>query len=282
MAEDSKPLVVMCAPNGARLRKSDHPAVPLTAEELADCAESVLALGVSVLHLHVRDSDGGHSIDAGRYREALAAIRERVGDGMVLQVTTEAFGIYDRSQQMALVRELKPEAVSIALRELCPDERSEAESGAFFRELQEEGIWPQYILYDAAEAVRFDALRQDGFFGTGKPFTLAVLGRYRDSTEGTRAGLHRFLDSVSAGEAPWAVCCIGHHEGDVLCRAAELGGHIRAGFESNRFLPDGRVADDNAQLLAEELELIPWSEAARRPIATAAWVRENLMMSTMA
>lgn len=277
MSESVTPLVVMCAPNGARLQKSDHPAVPLTAEELADCAESVLRLGTSVLHLHVRDPEGGHSLDAGRYREAIAAVRERVGDRMILQVTTEAFGIYDRRQQMALVRELQPEAASMALRELCPDEASEAEAGEFFRELLDAGTWPQYILYSAEEAVRFDALRREGFFGCEAPFALAVLGRYRDSTEGTRVGLRRFLASASLDEFPWAVCCIGHHEGDVLCRAAELGGHIRPGFESNRVLPNGQVAQDNAHLLAEELGLIARSDAALRPIATAAWVREHLV-----
>lgn len=280
MADNGNPLVVMCAPNGARLQKSDHPAVPMTAEELAACAESVLRLGTSVLHLHVRDSGGRHSLDAGRYREAIAAIRERVGDQMILQVTTEAFGIYDRHQQMALVRELKPEAVSMAMRELCPDEASEAESGEFFRELLDEGTWPQYILYSAEEAVRFETLRRNGFFGTAEPFVLAVLGRYRDSTEGTRVGLARLLESVPVGEFPWAVCCIGHHEGDVMCRAAELGGHIRPGFESNRFLPDGRIADDNAQLLRAELEMIARSDAGGRPLATAAWVRENLAQIT--
>lgn len=276
MTEQSHPLVVMCAPNGARLQKSDHPAVPLSAGELAACAEALIPLGVSVLHLHVRDFNGAHSLDAELYREAIAAIRERVGERMILQVTTEAFGIYDRQQQMALVRELKPEAVSIALRELCPDRAAEPVAGEFFRELQAEGTWPQYILYSADEAARFDKLRRDGFFGCEAPFVLAVLGRYRDSTEGTRVGLRRFLASVSLGEFPWAVCCIGHHEGDVLCRAAELGGHIRPGFESNLVLPDGQVAQDNAQLLVEEMGLIARSDAAQRPIATAAWVRENL------
>src|SRR5210317_1856139 len=104
----TKPMVVISAPNGARLQKSDHPAVPLSAEELADCAESLLTAGVSVLHLHVRDSAGGHTLDAGRYREAMAAIRDRIGDQLILQVTTEAVGMYDRHQQMELVRELKP------------------------------------------------------------------------------------------------------------------------------------------------------------------------------
>ena len=270
------PLVVMCAPNGASLHRSDHPAVPISVNELADCAASLLPLGVSVLHLHVRDAQGGHSLDVGRYREAMDAIRERVGDRMILQLTTEAHGIYDRHQQMRMVRELKPEAVSLALRELCPDDAARDEAGEFFRETLAEGVWPQYILYDAAEVERFDTLRREGYFGQDQPFVLAVLGRYRDSTEGTTAGLEKLLRITGVKEFPWAVCCIGHQEGAVVARAAELGGHIRVGFESNRWLPDGEVARDNAHLLSDELSLVARSAAASRPIATADWVRRNL------
>ena len=272
----NSPLVVMSAPNGARLQKSDHPAVPLTADELADCAASLLPLGVSVLHLHIRDGDGRHSLDADRYREAMAAIRERIGDRMILQITTEAQGMYDRHQQMALVRELRPEAVSLALRELCPDPAAWDEAGAFFRELAEEDIWAQFILYNAAEMARFDALRQDGFFGREKPFTLAVLGRYRDSNHGSLVGLEEVLMAADSNSFPWAVCCIGQREAEVVCRAAELGGHVRIGFESNRLLPDGNIATDNAQLVEAELKLLAQSAAAQRPVASSDWVRIHL------
>ena len=98
------PLVVMCAPNGARLQKSDHPSVPVTPAELADCAASLLHRGVSVLHLHVRDSGGGHSLDPGLYREAMAAIRERTGNRMILQVTTEAVQIFGGAGYMRETR----------------------------------------------------------------------------------------------------------------------------------------------------------------------------------
>ena len=36
------PFILMCAPNGARKTHSDHPALPISPGELADCAESVV------------------------------------------------------------------------------------------------------------------------------------------------------------------------------------------------------------------------------------------------
>lgn len=267
------PLIVIAAPNGARLDKKGHPAVPLSVAEIAGCAADLADCGVSILHLHVRDERGGHVLDAGRYREAMAAIRDRVGERLVLQVTTEAVGLYGRDQQMALVRELQPEAVSLALRELCPDESAEREAGEFFRELAARGVWPQYILYSAAEAARFERLRQQGFFGVPRPFALFVLGRYSASLEGDPGELDSFLAAFQPDTFPWAVCCFGPAEPAAVRRAAALGGHVRIGFENNRVLPDGKVARDNAQLVASELALLPGPGAVQRPIATADWVR---------
>jgi hypothetical protein len=44
------------------------------AREAARCAET----GASLLHLYVRDDHGRHRLDAGRYREAIAAVRRRL------------------------------------------------------------------------------------------------------------------------------------------------------------------------------------------------------------
>lgn len=270
------PLVIICAPNGARISKSDHHSVPLNAAELADCAEALLPCGVSVLHLHVRDSAGRHTLDADRYREAITAIRNRVGDRLILQVTTEAVGQYNRHQQMALVRDLRPEAVSLALGELCPDGVSLTEMNAFCRDIRQDGVWPQYILYSAAEVARFEALRQDGVFAEERPFALFVLGRYSDSLQGNPAELDAFLDAFEPGSFPWAVCCFGPAEAEAVCRAARLGGHARIGFENNHVLPGGETAGDNAELVRAAVVRYSQSNSPARPLASADWVRNYL------
>lgn len=73
-----------------------------------------------------------------------------------------------------------------------------------------------------------------------------------------------------------AICCFGPAEPMAVQRAAALGGHVRIGFENNRLLPDGTHARNNAQLVASELALLRGTAAARRPIATADWVRRQL------
>ncbi|WP_321392587.1 3-keto-5-aminohexanoate cleavage protein [Emcibacter sp.] len=252
-------IMIMAAPNGARRTHADHPALPMTPGELAECAEQVMAAGASVLHLHVRNDDGSHSLDADRYRAAIGAIRDRVGDGLVLQATTEAVGIYNRDQQMAMVRDLRPEAVSLALRELCPTDAEEQEAGDFFDWCVREQIWPQYILYSPEEAARFERLRRKGLFGQEHPSALFVLGRYSADLTGDVQQILSFLNVVEEASVPWTCCCFGRTEAQAMLEAACRGGHTRIGFENNLELEDGSPAPNNAALIRQLVDSLPLS-----------------------
>lgn len=45
---------IAVAPNGGRRTKADHPAIPLTPEELALTARDCLDAGAAMIHVHVR------------------------------------------------------------------------------------------------------------------------------------------------------------------------------------------------------------------------------------
>jgi 3-keto-5-aminohexanoate cleavage enzyme len=125
------PLVLMVAPNGARSGKADHPNLPMTPDEIAREAARCCEAGATGLHLHVRAQDGQHSLEPALYRDAIAATRRAVGERMVVQTTTEAVGRYSPEEQMKAVRELRPEAVSLGLRELIPQDGDPGEAAAF-------------------------------------------------------------------------------------------------------------------------------------------------------
>jgi 3-keto-5-aminohexanoate cleavage enzyme len=263
-------VMIISAPNGARRTHADHPALPITPEELAESAMKLRDVGASVLHLHVRDEQGGHTLDAERYRQAMSAIRERVGDDLIVQVTTEAVGMYTATEQMALVRDLKPEAVSLALRELCPNKAQEETAAGFFAWMRRERIWPQYILYSVDDLKRFDDMRQRGVFSDATPLTLLVLGNYSQGIAGTVSDLELQLSGVDCHEFPWAACCFGEYEHAVMMAAEARGGHVRIGFENNLAMADGSLAPDNAALIRQFTAVA--ESGIRRP-ATAAEVR---------
>jgi 3-keto-5-aminohexanoate cleavage enzyme len=267
----SSPLIITVAPNGAYKTRAQHAAVPLTSDQLADTARACLDAGASMLHMHVRTPDGAHSLDAAAYLDATAAVRKAVGRELVVQITTEAARVYAPPAQMAVVREVRPEAVSVALRELAVPEVEERTLAGFFHWLAEADIMTQVILYDDADVRQWQALRARGLIPDGRWFLLFVLGRYSAGQTSAPTDLLPFLHAHDNAD-PWAMCAFGAQEHACAMAAAALGGHARVGFENNLLLKDGTTASDNAALVRQV------GEAARvlgRTLATADQVRSQ-------
>jgi len=271
MATGSDPLILTVAPNGAYKQAADHPALPLTPEALGHEARRCRDAGAAMLHLHIRDAQGRHSLDVEGYREALRCVRAAVGDTMVLQVTSEAAGRYRPQEQTAMVRALRPEAVSVGLREIDQPELGDGGLAAFFADLARHGVMTQVILYDAADLRRWQALRSAGTVPDAAWFLLFVLGRYSLTQTSSPHDLLPFLHA-HRGPEPWAMCAFGDAEHACAAAAASLGGHVRVGFENNLRLKDGRLAPGNAALVAQAAEL---ARCLGRPLATADDVRQR-------
>jgi len=263
-------VILAVAPNGARRGKSDHPALPLTKDEILREAPAWRDAGVSLLHLHIRDSDGRHTLDPDLYKEVLGAVRDVVGRDMVLQMTTEAAGIFDRETQMAAVRAVRPEAVSIALSEILPSDAHKIEFAEFLEWMRTEGIAPQIILYDRDDLNRLIALAQEGTIDGSRTSVLYVLGRYSDGQTSNPVDLLSFLGTATLPFRDWMVCAFGPNESRCAALAALLGGHVRVGFENNFYLPDGAIAESNVALIAATSAMLGGLHV---PLASAGDVR---------
>ncbi|WP_245517133.1 MULTISPECIES: 3-keto-5-aminohexanoate cleavage protein [unclassified Mesorhizobium] len=246
----SDPVAIAVAPNGGRRTKADHPALPVTPDELAHVAAASLDAGAAMIHVHVRDRQGRHLLDAEAYRAAMAAIKARVGERLVIQITSEALGIYRPEEQMRVTLETRPEAVSLALRELVPDETHEASFASFLETLRTEKIAPQIILYSPQEASYLATLAGRGMIPFDNLPVLYVLGRYTVGQTSRPADLLAFMAPAISAPRHWMVCAFGRQETACVAAAALLGGHARVGFENNLFLPDGALASGNHELVA--------------------------------
>jgi len=243
---------LMVAPNGATRTKADHPAVPLSVAETVATARACFEAGAGGLHAHVRDTAGRHVLDAGLYRDLLDAMAEGV-PGMAVQVTTEAQGRYVPAEMRAMVAELQPAMVSVALREMLADDDTRA-ARAFYHDADAAGMAVQHILYDTADVRGFHDLRRDGTLpDLDAPQVLLVLGRYADGQQATPADLDAPLAALlgACPGADWAVCAFGARETACLQAARKRGGKCRVGFENNLLNADGRPARDNADRVAE-------------------------------
>jgi uncharacterized protein (DUF849 family) len=211
-------------------------------------------------------------LDADAYRAVSAAIRAAVGERIVVQITTEAVGRYTPAEQLAVVQAVRPEAVSIALREIIPDRMHELAGANFLEWLSKARIVPQYILYSPDELRWFAELRRRGIIPGLLQFVLFVLGRYAEGRAGRPGEIEAFLAALPEN-VEWAVCAFGPHEHACALRAAALGGHARLGFENNLNLADGTPAPDNAALIRQFADGL---SRTGRPLADAAWVRWRL------
>ena len=250
---------LMVAPNGGRLQKSDHPAIPITLEEILVCAENCYHAGADGLHLHLRDERGAHLLDAGAYSEALQECNARLPE-LPVQITTEAVGRYDVSTQIQVALTSGAKMVSVATREITRDGDHAAER--FFVECSDAGIAVQHILYELEDADMLARLLPDTLLRTSHLQLLFVLGQYGTETPTPPNALDQFvewLDRMSL-RPDWAVCAFGRRETSLLLSAAGTGGKCRVGFENSRFSADGSIARDNAQRVAEIVYLLRPSE----------------------
>jgi uncharacterized protein (DUF849 family) len=270
MAVFSHPLLITVAPNGAYKQRPDHPSLPITSSELGQTAKLCLDAGAAMMHMHIRDAEGRHSLDVQGYRDAQQAVKAAVGDQMIIQVTSEAARVYKAPEQIAMVTTLKPEAVSVGLREVDQPEIGKAGLAQFFGWLAQERVMTQVILYDVADLQRWQALRAQGVIPDAPWSLLFVLGRYSVGQTSVPQDLLPFV-MAHTGTEPWSMCAFGAGEHACSTTAAALGGHVRVGFENNLLLNDGQVAPDNAALVRQIAES---ARVLGRSLCTAQQARE--------
>jgi len=239
---------LMVAPNGARLGKSDHPGLPLTLEEICSTAKACFAAGARGLHLHLRDKDGRHVLDAGYYREALSELGLRV-PGMAVQVTTEAAGLYAPPQQRKVALACGARSVSVAVSEMLAGV-DDTVARDFYAACAERGIEVQHILYQPEDLHRLARLLP---LDDPALQLLFVLGRYGAGGAQGPGALLPFLAGLAHQQISpdWAACAFGRQETSSLMAAHMAGGKLRVGFENSFWNLDGSRAESNAERVAE-------------------------------
>jgi hypothetical protein len=107
--------LLQAARNGDR-DKADHPATPVSVEELERDASACVAAGARAIHMHPRDPEGRQTLEAGAVDGAVARVREACG--VPVGVTTSAEVEPDPERRLRLVRAWhEPDYASVNLSE---------------------------------------------------------------------------------------------------------------------------------------------------------------------
>ena len=193
-----------------------------------------------MIHLHVRDADGRHLPRRRGLSRGDRRISQAVGDRLVVQITSESLGLYSPAEQMAVVLETNPEAVSLALRDFAPDGADERDFGDFLDSSKQMRIWPQFILYSPQEAARLggdaeagaDPLRPDR--GPLRP--RAVCAHSHVAPRDLLPFLARTCRASNRGASAPSAAARPPASPPRRCS----GGHARVGFENNLACPMAR------------------------------------------
>lgn len=244
----------MVAPNGARRRKKDHANIPLNIDEIVRTAVACQAAGADGVHLHIRNTDGGHSLNVETYLDLLKKIEPEI-PGMYLQVTSESAGIYAAPEQQAVVRGLRPDHVSVAFREMVRCEDDWPAATQFYQWATSQSVDIQHIIYSLEELELFLTAISSKLIPAQHHLLQFVLGSYDGTKVSDPSQIELFTDLLSTAPSEltfdWMLCAFGVEETSCLVEAINLGGKARIGFENSLWNADGSIAKSNEERVSE-------------------------------
>ncbi|HEX6571845.1 MAG TPA: 3-keto-5-aminohexanoate cleavage protein [Steroidobacteraceae bacterium] len=283
----SSRVVVTCALTGVLTDPAQHH-VPVTPAEMAREARAACDAGASVVHVHFRQQAPGKghlpSWDPEVALEIAQAIRDAC-PGIVFNQSTGVVGS-DISGPVACMRAIRPEIAAAnagslnylkvrgdgrwAWKPMLFDNPVE-KIQAFLQVMQETGALPEFECFDVGIVRSVDMYLKAGLY-RGHADVNFVMGV--DSGMPADATLLPLLVGLLPAGATWQVTAIGRENVWPLHRrTAELGGNLRTGLEDTFYLPDGRKARSNGELVEA---IVALARAAGRECATPAETRTLL------
>src|SRR5919202_4044490 len=144
--------LITVAPTGAEVSKAQVPTLPTTLEELVATAKECEAVGASVVHVHIRDDAAQPTLDLGRLRDTVAALREATG--LVVQLSSGG-AVTDPEADRLRVLDAAPDMASCTMGTVNFGADVFLNRWEFIVELHERmrelGIVPEYEIFDLGQ-----------------------------------------------------------------------------------------------------------------------------------
>jgi len=230
-------VLVQACLNGSR-RREEHPALPLSPDEIALDASRAVTAGAAALHIHPRAADGSETLDPRVCDAAVRAVREACPN-IPIGLTTGIWIEPDPKRRLALIASwaTPPDFVSV---NLCEPGTPELCDLMLRRRIRiEAGVW---TVGDAQALAALGIADQ----------CVRVLVETQPREPGAAVAEARAIDD-ELDKAEIRVPRLHHGEGlatwAVVEMALDRGHDIRIGLEDTLQLPDGSPARDNAELV---------------------------------
>ncbi|KAA2260161.1 3-keto-5-aminohexanoate cleavage protein [Solihabitans fulvus] len=265
--------LITVAPTGAEHAKSDVPNLPVTLDELVATARDCERVGAAMIHVHIRGEDTKPTLDLGRLKDTVQALRAETG--LIVQLSTGG-AVTDPEADRLRVLDAMPDSASCTMGTVNFGDDVFMNRWEFIVELhkgmQERGIVPEYEIFDLGQlATLHRLLDQYGPPAGGRvhvDLVTGVPGGMPGDAETLVAALRLLPDGAS-----FSATGVGRASLPVLLAALSTGGHLRVGMEDTVSYARGERVRDNAQLVARAAGL---AKIAQRPPLPVGEVRELL------
>jgi uncharacterized protein (DUF849 family) len=265
--------LITVAPTGAETAKSDAPALPVTLDELVAAATACEAAGAAMVHVHIRDADARPTLDLGRLRDTVEALREATS--LVVQLSTGG-AVTDPFEHRLRVLDAQPDSCSLTCGTVNFGDDVFQNPWPFMAELyqrtQAAEVVPEFELFDLGQVTSMNRLLDT--YGSpygGQVHADLVMG-VPGGMPGTAQALVAAVAALPAG-ASWSATGIGRTSLSVALAALSAGGHLRVGMEDTLTFAKGRPVTGNDELVARAAEL---ARLAQRPPMTTQEARAML------
>jgi 3-keto-5-aminohexanoate cleavage enzyme len=287
------PVVITCSISGAIANREQCPAIPYTPAEYAAEARRIVDEGGVMIHIHARKPDGTPSYEVEDFQAIAQAIRDEVGDRVIVNFSTGTIGV-PVEKRIAYLRACRPEVAALNMGSMNYAKYSRSRKTFVFNmvfanpfeeiiellhAMNELGIKPEHECFDVghvgslAPLIDMGVLRQPLHVDC----VMGVVGGIPPNARNLAVMAENIpADPPGAPHSHWGVIGISRDQWMLVAAALTLGGSIRVGLEDNLYLPDGTMARSNGDLIAKARQMT--EDMGRRP-ASVEEARELLAIS---
>jgi uncharacterized protein (DUF849 family) len=296
-------VIITCAVTGAIHTPTMSPYLPITPEEIADAAVGAAEAGAAIVHLHARDPETGRPDQTpegfGRF---LPRIKQRTN--AVLNLTSGGSPTMRVEERVKPAAHFKPEVASLNMgsinfalypmlnrykefkhqweREFLEGTRDLVFRNTFkdiefiLRTCQDNNTRFEFECYDIAHLYNLAHFLDRGLV---KPplfvqSVFGILGGIGTHPEDVMM-MKRTADRLFGDKYRWSVLGAGRNQMPIAAMAAAMGGNVRVGLEDSLWMGPGKLAESNAQQVANVRKII---EGLGRSIASPEEAREILQL----
>lgn len=252
-------LILSCALTGAATNKSHCPAIPYTPKEIAAEGKRAVDAGASILHIHAREDNGMPSWRTEVFEAIKAEVRS-LCPTVIINFSTGALGL-SIEDRMKHIPATKPDMAAFNMGSMnyaIYSKRSKKfhYNGVFensfdtlqyvIKVMNEAGTSPEMECFDTGHIRNAEPLRDMGLLPENACYSL-VMG-VMGGISATPANLIHQISQVPEG-AFWQSIVISRDQWRLSAIAAAMGGSFRVGLEDNFYLPTGKMATSNGELV---------------------------------